>query len=541
MIRKIRLNAQENIYSIFHKYANSPLDQVIWLILLYYILSNFYNWAIFFPEYIFHHFSIIWAGITTKKFILAILVSAFLCFQTFSLTWDKISSNHQLKKFWLGIVIMLIWTHALYPFNYYYGQFHLIERFLVSFFGLITLFRPALVSFFLISILLINKQFDYPIGINPEWTNRTIFYEVLILCQTWFFLHKTLQFSLKNFYFLLITLVLSHYFVAGIAKFYVSPNIYNWLTHNNLGNFAAAAYIHSWQVWDGSLNLATHFYQISWISPLLSLLVLIIELGSIFILFSLKWTVIFTLGRAIMHLAIFLLSGVFFWNWIILNLLLLLIIRQFYIKTSTQEIPIKIYAIILPLICLMVPSLFKPKYLGWFDSKLSIFYKMEVNYLSGKKEILPFFVFQPYDTHFMQSKFEFLENEKNLHLVLGGVYYFGLYEQINQVKTSSNLYDVKQFFGQNYYDSSKIRSFENFCRKFAAYKTTKKNYSLANFLEKISPIHHYQHYPHLPVNLRQDQVSKIRIIKNEFYFDGRKVIKHTKSPIWEISILPSKN
>ena len=195
---------------------------------------------------------------------------------------------------------------------------------------------------------------------------------------------------------------------------------------------------------------------------------------------------------------------------------------------------IRMYAFLLPIISVMFPSLFMTKYLGWFDSRLISFYHLEIIYTEQKKYQIPYTQFQPYDTHMMQSSFSFLQKEKVVQSVLGGVNYYALYERINHIENKNDLSDIRKNFGSSYYDPQKIKLFDNFCKKFVSYQSNKEKYPISYLLDRLSAIHHYQAYPGSKILFEPIPFQNIQVFHNEYYFTGKEIIQYTNKPVWEI-------
>ena len=109
--------------------------------------------------------------------------------------------------------------------------------------------------------------------------------------------------------FAIVAITGSHYFYSGYGKYKM-----NWERINQLGNIAIAAkHQNDWNLLADSFL----FPLFRRISPLLQIMVIFVEMTVVFSGIDYRWS-LFSIGfLALMHLGIFLATGIFFWKWLI--------------------------------------------------------------------------------------------------------------------------------------------------------------------------------------------------------------------------------
>lgn len=141
----------------------------------------------------------------------------------------------------------------------------------------------------------------------------------------------------------------------------------NWVTVNETQNlFHIAKVTYSTPLVylpPNLLDLLTSYLDMPYVSVLINMIVVVIQIMSIFFFLSRKFAAILTLAFDLSHIGIFILTGIFFWKWIILNLL---------ITATLTKLPswnaYSVAKISLP-VMVISPFLFTITFLGWFDAR----------------------------------------------------------------------------------------------------------------------------------------------------------------------------
>ncbi|WP_289033362.1 hypothetical protein [uncultured Roseibium sp.] len=156
----------------------------------------------------------------------------------------------------------------------------------------------------------------------------------------------------------------ANYFYSAIAKIMLEGGPFLWVANNPTEVLAYNAW------YSGFLPLA-HWETISiavltglaFLRPLSNVLLFVGQLASIGCLWR-RWSMIaITLFYDLTHVTIFLVSGIFFWKWILLNLLLVAALRQ--VPKSVLRAPL---LIVNSLVLLCSPLIFNIVWLGWYDT-----------------------------------------------------------------------------------------------------------------------------------------------------------------------------
>jgi hypothetical protein len=165
-----------------------------------------------------------------------------------------------------------------------------------------------------------------------------------------------------------LTAVAAHfanYFYSAVQKILISDSLWQWIAENPTQNLTLAA----WERGNLPLTIlgegATGFlYQVAASNVgVLNLTVLLMQLGAVVAITRVRWTIVLTALYDVTHVAIFLLSGIFFYKWIWLNLLIVVSLSMIANKIIPRHIQLWLIAVVL-----LAPGMFFVARLGWFDT-----------------------------------------------------------------------------------------------------------------------------------------------------------------------------
>ena len=333
-----------------------------------------------------------------------------------ALRWSALGGG-VLRLYAAALGLLLVWLSSLYGYNYYYDQAHLADRALLWLLWGLLLWHPAGLGPLVWWAQLMQGQFQYPLGAYSLTDLRPI-YEQLMLLQIFLAAQVTLAWMrprwpvlsrwlpvLPPFWALALCLQAANYLGPGWGKLRLG-----WLWEDQLANFWLAAYSYGWLT---SLGTERALALAAWLTrfnqPLL-LLTLILELGVVFILWRRRLTLLLLLGMVGLHLAIVALSGIFFWKWILLDLLLFGVVWR---QKPAEQAALYDRPVVLAAFLLMLGSnlYFRPTSLYWYDTPLTQRFNVEVVTTTGDVYSLERNFLRPYQIIFAKEGFHVLNPE----------------------------------------------------------------------------------------------------------------------------------
>jgi hypothetical protein len=219
---------------------------------------------------------------------------------------------------------------------------------------------------------------------------------------------------LHLFLYLTIAIHFSNYFYSGLEKIRLDHSLTTWLLRNHTEYLILTAKAY------GILPIATWLDRWPFLyplvatgTPLINAISLFSQLLAIVAIFRIRWTMALTALFDLFHVAIFVLSGIFFWKWVILNLSIVWGLRYF----PKAKIPVPV--VILGMLCMVsAPLLFFIAKLGWFDTRAPVLSYVEALTASNKAVRVP-------SNYFLLTSVTFAQNRIGRpfigHFPVGGV------------------------------------------------------------------------------------------------------------------------
>ncbi|MCR9276352.1 MAG: hypothetical protein NXH85_00155 [Pseudomonadaceae bacterium] len=176
---------------------------------------------------------------------------------------------------------------------------------------------------------------------------------------------------------------IANYFWSGIEKLLLSEEPLYWLLNNDTSNIVLVSHVLGTLPLSGESAVAlAHMVRDNVI--VLNLLTLLLQLLSPIALMSRRLLIGTTLAFDISHVVIFLCSGIFFWKWILLNLVIVAAAS----RASFGQLNWAQYSM-LPLVILFSSHIFFTAKLGWLDTPSATVSYVEAEFVDGERLRLP--------------------------------------------------------------------------------------------------------------------------------------------------------
>jgi hypothetical protein len=529
--------------------SNGPfLIKVAALAVFFAVFRRIYIWVFlqgrFVDDSIYHTPSMVLASLKSPVNTGIFLLSIWLVRSARkTVTWGTTNLGLATKILIFSIVLILTWNYSTYDYNFFLNQSHWIDRLLLITLAGSVLFSPLAVVFHLPVLYIIFSQFGYPLG-GASTTDKIMLFELEMLFAAFvmwsafgqrmrslsakrsrlfspFFseentLHSEAHFTV--FWVIALAVVGSCYFFPGLKKLSIGPTYVEWFLNDRLDNMAASGFLRRMGSLQTLIFGANAFTKIigfveAYRKPLLTIAVLI-ELSGFLILANRKLATLFLLAAIGLHFGIAFVSGIFFWKWILIDLVLLFLIVSNKVGIA-QLFTKRNFIASLLLLCLAAP-LWSPPTLGWFDLKNIYYFTISVEGKSGQLYSVDPNYMDPYDLYFSFMRYFFLVDNK---IFVGSTEDYNAASKI-QASTLDDIQAIEDELGENYYDPALAAQFEDFLKVFfqSLNEHPERKDIIPNFLR---PPYHIQFLQESNEYAAQEPVDRIIIGFVEQYFDGK--------------------
>jgi hypothetical protein len=380
---------------------------------------------------------------------------------------------------WLSITVgsVILFNTVLMPTNWYFNNFYSLDRILLILLFIFALYKNSFFILWVIYSIIFMKQLQFPSAFNYTFTDKEVFYESLIVIGIWPFTKKF--FSIKDYYLILCIWVFfsSWYFLAGFGK--LEDHWWN----NDISNLFLASLHYSW-LSNFKDEHNSIYNMLKNLNTLLMFLTLVVELGVVLLFMSRRFALILLPALFVMHVCIFLFSGIFFWKWMIF-IFSLLVFLIFNPKIKIFTINSVIFNGFSILIIGFGTNSVK---LSWLDTGIVNYHIIEF-WNQNKTLRLDSSYFSPYDVIFAQNRFFFLENKSILSDTYGCISDPDIASLVTTSENqTSSLKVIIDKYGCNSYSVDKCEQFDKFIKRFVKNKIENKCLDLC----VSAPKHIYQ-------------------------------------------------
>lgn len=368
-----------------------------------------------------------------------------------------------------AFAIILTWTYSMNDYNIYYDQAYYIDRILLIGFTVLFWFYPVIIVYYLPIMFLQMGQFYAP---NSSYlltdkymvfNDLFFFYGWIVLFLVWEkFKNKLPKIEISDWVNIIIMFFLvvhgAAYFLPFLEKILIdgSPN------EGGLALGTSQFLQRGWLKGHCDLTFVkTLIESVKSVELVLMWATFIVQGAGLFITANRKLAILVLLCTSGFNFFVFLISGIFFWKWILANLVLILFIIKFKPDLFKPENSIYKY-IGIGVIAISYFVITSPL-LGWHFLPFSNNHVIEVVTRSGSHKMVNPHEIYGYDT-FFQNPNNFLPAYDGQH-VSGYTIDHYIWKKTKN-KTVKQLEDYRVEFGINNYSENKVNLLQSFIKRY---------------------------------------------------------------------------
>ena len=319
--------------------------------------------------------------------------------------------------------------------------------------------------------------------------------------------------------------VASHYTTPGVGKLCLASTSFGWVKHNKLSNIAVGAYVWGWARWIREPLFLNAIKQIKRGETFFQAATIIVELSAFFILVNAATSTAFLIGFIAFHSAVFLLTGILFWQNISVSALILLVSFVLPADTVAKSFGLVHFLGSLPLFVLIQIRQFiwiTPK-LSWWDTPLYQKMRFQVRGVSGQLYGLYNNFLCPDERVFGQTYGKCFHSSRPLTSHIGETHHENLAKQLVELESAEDALamcdDSGQTDGKN--DSDEQKDFTEYMEKlFGALNRGERKRVVPRWLK--TPGGQCFYWGELEAYNLQERVAALEVFSEDhFYKDDR--------------------
>jgi hypothetical protein len=462
----------------------------------------------------------------------AALVAApalFLLRRELAMRWEHLPGGEQLRVLAVIIATGLSWAGATYEYNLYFDRAHGTDRLLVIALLLLAWWRPVFLLPLLLVLLPLLWQFGYPIG-GFSRAGSVLPVRVLILVGAFWLLRAvTKRGRTDDAVFVLCCIIAAHYWASGYAKLQLE-----WPAHARPALLLPATYSTGWLAFLQPETIAAIARALLWLNLPMKIGVLLVECGAVVALYRRKSIRAFLAASIGLHAGIFLISGIFFWQWMLVNAAVLVLF--FGTRGTAPSIFTRQHLVASMALIVSSGMWLWPPVLAWIDSPVTYTYRAEAVGASGRVYELPPRFFAPYDYQFTLGAFGYLVAAPRLSIVWGAAPDWRLVERLAQVTSAADIEAVEARAGRRLFDASRSAAFDAFVGRFM--RAWNREHGHTRWWMVLRPPPLLWSFPRRTTPAPGDALTRVVVYEVTTLFDGRRYHEVRTLPIRSIDVQP---
>lgn len=381
--------------------------------------------------------------------------------QTLLNQWSSLDYGKHLRLLVGTVAFVTAWAYGTYDYNFYFDQGHYVDRLLLLVLMVLMWWRPIFVVPFVLHLMMMIGQFDYPLSDQIYmWTAINLLLHALQLFAAFVMLHIAI--GIKNsadYIFVLCCLIGASYMRSGLGKAQL-----DWLSFPHINLLMVGGYSSGWLGFLPPESIIPVVKLLGNFNIPMMLYTLFIELGVIILLARRQLTMLFCLLLPAFHMGVFLVCGIFFWEWIVLELSLFL----FFYRTRQQPLQIHTpWHIAMSIVLIGGGSIwFRTTNMSWYDTPVQYSYRYEAVTASGKHYNLPAFIFSPYADIFAFDYFDFLTHDTQLTSAYGVTGDLGVAHELLNASAPDDVFKVEDAHPSDTYNDKQVEEFSSLISVF---------------------------------------------------------------------------
>ena len=448
--------------------------------------------------------------------------------------WDELEDGRGLRWFVVGVTGVAAWALSCYARNMYLDQWHVADRLLIVALWLAIVWRPLFVLPFALAAAGMAGQFIIPLGFI-SWTEMGVVLRFPVLFGAfWIVRAVTRRRQSDVFVFAWCCLLAATYWTSGLGKLRVG-----WLGHPHVNLLLLGAYANGWLAFLEPKVVERAARVISAVALPFMLFTLLVECGSLVMLWR-RWSLIafFVLATAF-HLGAFAMTGIFFWKWIVVDAMLLGYLLKGQRLTRLPIFTPGRFAV--SVVAILASPLWVPsENLTWFDTPLTYALEFEGVDARGLSHVLPAGFFRPYSDAIVLGPAGATPPHPKLTRGMGVTMDRSLAEVLEAARVPDSVFAIEQARGTVRTDSVATAAFDDFVGTYAANAHCSKERDPL-LLRIIGVPRHLWTFPldaDLPCGV---PLERVRVHERTMFFDGTALREIRRLPLRDIAVSPRAN
>ena len=393
------------------------------------------------------------------------LVALLLFYCVYRFEWADLC-DVQIRRFILLLAFLVVWRQSTYGYNYFFDASHQTDRLILIALFLLSFWRPAFLGLLPPMVFLMEGQLSLSF-LSYTTSEFSMPLKVIVgFCSLMLVgLFSKRRFD-SAFIWVALIVIMAHYWTSAYAKMLI-----NWHEFGQIHLMMSASYAGGWLNFLDTDSISAILKNLSRFDMVAMVFTLLFESVVIFSLFSGPLLVILLLSAALFHIGVVVISGIWFWQWLLVDLAFVYFL---FVKSDKQYLSARslpLYTrVIATLLIASTPFWAGAPRLGWHDSPVSNVYQIRAVDADNYSTVLSPAYFTPYVYPLTLNSLQFLSESKILPISWGSSKDLDLVKTLTMVSSKEQIFELIEQQGSVNFDAERARSFDQFIEKFVIRK-----------------------------------------------------------------------
>lgn len=442
--------------------------------------------------------------------------------------WVDLDPDRIVGRFVAVSTVLLAWAFSTYEYNLYFDQPHVLDRLALVVLAGLVVWRPIFVLPFVAQVVAIAWQFTHPIA-GYSVAEPFALARILLLLFAYLLTRAVLRSPrARDYMFLAFTVLAAGYVLSGWGKLRLG-----WFSTGDVALLLPATYANGWLGFLEADTVGAVTAGLSRIDVLLVGATFVVECAAIACLLKRRVLLFFLVAWIGFHLAVFGLTGIFFWKWIVLEIAAVVLLVR-HPRAPALDFFRRPYAVLSVPVIVLGTAVYDPVNLSWYDSAVSYTYRVEGFGPSGERFSLPPRFFAPYDYQFTVGAFGYLSPYRQLEIAWGTTRDRQAAAELARAEDLDAVEVLEASRGEVLLQETRAASFDDFLMRFVGNRNERGQDT--GLLRVLAAPPHLWTVPRPDAHAGDERINRVEVRQITSLFDGRRYRELRSRPIRAVDV-----
>ncbi len=328
---------------------------------------------------------------------------------------------------------------------------------------------------------------------------------------------------------MLFCLIAGHFWIPGVSKLR-----WGWLFDNHVFYLLPATYSNGWLAFLSPESITSLANKMEILNFPMKLVAIVLECGCLLIVTGKRKFVLFFLaGYVAFHLAVLVLSGIFLWQWMMVEGVVFYLVWNREIANDPHFFSLGRRIVAVGIVA-FAPYWLQSAALSWYDSPVNYVYRFESVEPNGERYSLGPRFFAPFDEQFTFSVFSYLTPDQKLLPIIWGATNKAIANALKQAHSPADIFVLEKRRGQLKFDTEKVQQMREFLITYvSAYNRAPRQKTWLRYLSAPSGIVTFPRSNAIPEGRT---ISRIEVTQVVSWFDRQRYQEIRRTPVLMVEI-----